>query len=58
MATIKIINQNKYFKVIEIFGFRFINVKRPGVCIKVEGVWYYKLPFSEYQTSMLVAKSL
>ena len=58
MATIKIINQNKYFKVIEIFGIRFINVKRPGVCIKVDGVCYYKLPFSEYQTSMLVAKSL
>ena len=54
MATVKIINQNKYFKVIEIFGFRFINVKRAAVSVKYNGEWYYKLPSSEYQSSMLM----
>jgi hypothetical protein len=42
METLKI-KQYKYYKVIELLGIRFINIKRPGVSVKIDGVMYYKL---------------
>jgi hypothetical protein len=43
------IKQYKYFKVVEIFGIRFINIKKPGVSIKIDGEMYYKLASIGYQ---------
>lgn len=48
MGTLKI-KQYKYFKVVELFGIRFINIKKPGVSIKIDGELYYKLPSIGYQ---------
>ena len=48
MESLKII-QYKYFKVVEIFGIRFINIKKPGVSIKIDGEVYYKLPSIGFQ---------
>lgn len=42
METLKI-KQYKYYKVIELLGIRFINIKRPGVSVKIDGMIYYKL---------------
>ena len=44
METLKVINQNKYFKVIKVFvGIRFINVQKVGVRININGELFYKL---------------
>ena len=43
METLKI-KQYKYYKVIELFGIRFINIKKRGVSVKIYGEMYYKLP--------------
>lgn len=56
METLKVINQNKYFKVIEVFGIRFINVKKAGVSINIDGELYYKLPSIVSQSNTLVLK--
>lgn len=56
METFKVINQNKYFKVIEVFGVRFINVKKAGVSINIDGELYYKLPSIVIQSNTLVLK--
>ena len=56
METLKVINQNKYFKVIEVFGIRFINVKKAGVSINIDGELYCKLPSIVIQSNTLVLK--
>ena len=56
MGTLKVINQNKYFKVIEVFGIRFINVKKAGVSININGELFYKLPSIVSQSNTLVLK--
>lgn len=56
MDTLKVINQNKYFKVIEVFGIRFINVKKAGVSININGELFYKLPSIVSQSNTLVLK--
>ena len=56
METLKIISQNKYFKVIEVFGIRFINVKKAGVSIQVDGEVFYKLPSNGSQSNTLMLK--
>ena len=56
MVTLKVINQNKYFTVIEVFGIRFINVKKAGVSINIDGELYYKLPSIVIQSNTLVLK--
>jgi len=48
MESLKI-KQYKYFKVVELFGIRFINIKKPGVRIKIDGEMYYKLASIGYQ---------
>ena len=53
MGTLKI-KQYKYFKVVELFGIRFINIKKPGVSIKIDGEIYYKLPSIGYQKNTLI----
>jgi hypothetical protein len=56
METVKVITQNKYFKVIEVFGIKFINVKRAGVSINVDGEVYYKLASIGSQSNTLMLK--
>jgi hypothetical protein len=44
MGTIKVINQNKYFTVIEFSGVRYINVKKSGASsIEINGRLFYKI---------------
>ena len=56
METVKVITQNKYFKVIEVFGIRYINVKKAGVSIQVDGEVFYKLPSIGSQSNTLMLK--
>jgi len=53
MYSFKVISQNKYFKVIEIFGERYINVKKSGTSIVINGENYYKLPSISNQSNTL-----
>jgi hypothetical protein len=43
MYSFQIISQNKYIKVIEVFGERYVNVKKSGQRIIINGEHYYKL---------------
>jgi hypothetical protein len=54
MGTIKVIKQNRYFKVIEIGGIYYINVKKAGERINVNGELFYKLPSIVSQSNTLV----
>lgn len=57
MGTLKVINQNKYFTVIEFLGDRYINVKKQGVSsIQIEGQIFYKLPSISSQSNTLILK--
>ena len=57
MGTIKVINQNKYFTVIEFSGVRYINVKKSGVsCIQIDGQLFYKLSDIGSQSNTLILK--
>ena len=53
MEAVKIIVQNKYFKVIEVYGVRYINLKKAGESIKVNGELFYKLPAINTQSNTL-----
>ena len=53
MEAVKIIVQNKYFKVIELYGVRYINLKKAGISIKVNGELFYKLPAIGIQSNTL-----
>ena len=53
MEAVKIIVQNKYFKVIEVYGVRYINLKKAGKSIKVNGELFYKLPAIGIQCNTL-----
>ena len=54
MDTFKVISQNKYFKVIEVLGERYINVKKGTVSIEIDGERFYKLSSIGYQSHTLV----
>ena len=57
MGTLKVINQNKYFTVIEFLGDSYINVKKQGVSsIQIEGQTFYKLPSISSQSNTLILK--
>jgi hypothetical protein len=57
MGTLKVINQNKYFTVIEFLGDRYINVKKQGVSsIQINGQTFYKLPSISSQSNTLILK--
>lgn len=44
MGTFIVINQNRYFTVIEFLGERYINVKKQGVStIQMNGQLFYKI---------------
>jgi hypothetical protein len=54
MHIYKVISQNKYFKVIEILGERYINVKKGSVSLEINGERFYKLSSIGYQSNTLV----
>jgi hypothetical protein len=57
MGTLKVINQNKYFTVIEFLGDRYINVKKQGVSsIQINGQTFYKLSSISNQSNTLILK--
>ena len=53
MEAVKIIFKNKYFKVIEVYGVRYINLKKAGISIKVNDESFYKLPAIGIQSNTL-----
>jgi hypothetical protein len=55
MKSLKVISQNRYFTVIELYGERYINVKKSGVgCIKIEGQTFYKIVGINNQANTLM----
>lgn len=57
MGTLKVINQNKYFTVIEFLGDRYINVKKQGVSsIQINGQTFYKISSISNQSNTLILK--
>ncbi len=57
MESLKVINQNKYFTVIEFLGDRYINVKKQGVSsIQIDGQTFYKIASIGNQSSMQILR--
>jgi len=53
MEAVKIIVQNRYYKVIEVYGLRYINLKKAGISIRVNDELFYKLPAIGIQSNTL-----